>query len=176
MMNDMCICNVFMDFEDSSLFQTKRNTRYINKINFQYINAPWTKQYKTLRQKSSAHPLWCNVGIQSPLLLKQPSEFQNLLLACVELGFESISLSFELYPIPLQVFKRCGHVGMQDSVWNISFFNRLNDYWEKGGIMHHKTLSAISYPFEVRLKGVEFLCPKVLLSTLFTKPQALTNL
>ena len=37
------------------------------------------------------HPLWCDVGIQDPLLMKLLSEFENLLLAGVELALESVS-------------------------------------------------------------------------------------
>ena len=47
------------------------------------------------------HPLWCDVGIQSPLLMKLLSEFQNLLLTGVELGLESVLLPLKLYLIPL---------------------------------------------------------------------------
>ena len=51
---------------------------------------------------------------------------------------------------------------MKDSVWNISFHDRLNDYRENGGIRHHKTLSASSYPFEVRLKRDGIIVPQIL--------------
>ena len=51
---------------------------------------------------------------------------------------------------------------MQDSVWNISFHNRLNDYRENERIRHHKTLGAGSYPLEVRLKRDGILVPQSL--------------
>ena len=94
--------------------------------------------------------------------MKLLSEFQNLQLAGVELGLESVSLPLKLYPIPLQVFERGGHVKMQDNVWNISFHNRLYDNRENGGVRHHKTLSTSSYPFEVRLKRDEIIVPQCL--------------
>ena len=59
---------------------------------------------------------------------------------------------------------------MQDSVWNISFHNRLNDYRENVGIRHHKTLSTSSYPFEVRLKRDGILVPQCLAIYLVQHP------
>ena len=43
MMNDMYICNAFKDLKVQICFKPKINTRYINKKEFEYINAPWTK-------------------------------------------------------------------------------------------------------------------------------------
>ena len=94
--------------------------------------------------------------------MKLLGEFQNLLLAGVELGLKSVSLPLKLYPIPLQVFKRGGHVRMQDSVGNISFHNGLYDHRENGGLRHYKTLRTSSYPFEVRIKRDEILMPQCL--------------
>ena len=68
-----------------------------------------------------------DVGIQTLLLMKLLGEFQNFLLAGVELGLESVSLPLKLYPIPFHVFERGGHVRMKDSVWKISFHNRIYD-------------------------------------------------
>ena len=94
--------------------------------------------------------------------MKLLGEFQNFLLAGIELGLESVSLPLKLYPIPLQVFESSGHVGMKDSVWDISFHNRLYDDRENGGVRHHKTLSTSSYPFEVRLKREGIFMPQCL--------------
>ena len=105
------------------------------------------------------HSLRCDVGVQTPLLVKLLGEFQNSLLAGVELGLKSFSLPLKLYPIPLQVFERGGHVRMKDSVWDISFHNRLFDNRENIGVRHHKTLSTGSYPFEIRLERDGILMP-----------------
>ena len=85
--------------------------------------------------------------------MKLLGEFQDLLLSGVELGLESVSLPFKLYPIPLQVFERGGYVRMKDSVRDLSFHNRFHDNWENGRIRHHKFLSTSSHPLKVRLKG-----------------------
>ena len=38
------------------------------------------------------NPLWSNIGIQAPLLMKLSREIQCLLLACIKLGFKGVSL------------------------------------------------------------------------------------
>ena len=44
MMNDMYTCNVLKDLKKIQIcFKKKRNTHYINKIEFEYINAPRAK-------------------------------------------------------------------------------------------------------------------------------------
>ena len=97
------------------------------------------------------HPLRCDVGVQAPLFMKLPAEFQNLLLAGIELGLESVPLPLTLYPIPLQVSERGGHVRIKDSVWDISLHNRLFDDRENIGVRHHNTMPTGSYPIKVRL-------------------------
>ena len=102
--------------------------------------------------------------------MKLLCQFKHLFLTGIELGLESVSLPFKLYQIPLQVFERGGHVRMQDSVWDISFHNRLFDNRENRGVRNHKTLSTSSYPFEIRLKRDGIFMPQCLAIYLVQHP------
>ena len=48
MMNGICICNDFKDFMIQICFRQKGNTRYINKLKLEYINASWA--YKEIQK------------------------------------------------------------------------------------------------------------------------------
>ena len=74
------------------------------------------------------HPLWRNIGIQIPLFMKMLGEFQNFLLTGVKLGFKGVSFFLQLNPSFLQVFDKGRHVRMKDSVWDVSFNNRLYEH------------------------------------------------
>ena len=92
--------------------------------------------------------------------MKLLGEYQNFLLTGVESGFKSVSFFLYLNPTLLQVFEIGRHVGMKDSVWDISFKNRLYDNWENGGVRHCETLSANPYPPKVRLQKNGILVPQ----------------
>ena len=73
MMNDMCLCNAFKDLEHSKFFVDKKGTHIILiRRNSLVHKCPMGQilQNDSSRQKNIAHPLWCDVGVEIPLLVQ----------------------------------------------------------------------------------------------------------
>ena len=84
--------------------------------------------------------------------MKQLGELHNLLLTGVKLGLKGVSLFLQLNPSFLQVLERGSHVRMKDSVWDVSFNNRLYDNREDRRVRNYETLSTSSHPPKIRLE------------------------